>query len=60
METKYLLMACVEREDGTTFEQLITYLNEAQRHNTRFINYAIDCFKKMLGRGYYVANTWIE
>ena len=57
---KYLLMACVERFDGTTYTQLVDYLTEEQKHNTVLINKILDQFKKSLGKDYYVVHTWIE
>lgn len=60
MARQYLLMACVERYDGNTYEQLITYLTEEQRHNTELINKLTERFEKTLGKDYYVVHTWVE
>lgn len=57
---KYLLMACVERYDGTTYTQLVSYLTEDEKHNTVVINQKIEHFKKSLGKDYFVVHTWVE
>lgn len=57
---KYLLMALVSRYDGSTYTQVITYLSEENKNNKQIINNAIKSFERMLGKDYYLINTWIE
>lgn len=57
---KYLLMALVERYDGSTYTQCITYLTEESKNNKELIERSIKEFKRMLGKDYYLATTWIE
>lgn len=60
MNKIYSLVACVEREDGTTYDQIITYLTEKQMQNNALVERLVKRFSNSLGKGYYVACTWIE
>lgn len=57
---KYLLMALVCKYDGHQYTQCITYLNDENKNNTAFVQKCIENFTKMLGKDYYVVDTWIE
>ena len=57
---QYLLMGLVSRYDGSTYTQVITYLTEETKNNKQIINKAVKEFERMLGKDYYLINTWIE
>ena len=59
MQKNYLLMALIERKDGSTYTQCITYLTEDQLTKS-FKDKAIEKFAKSLGKDYYICDTWIE
>ena len=59
-EERYYLMALVYKYDGRQYTQCITYLNDANKNDKAFIDKCIKNFTKMLGKDYYVADTWIE
>lgn len=59
-EQRYYLMALVYKYDGHQYTQCITYLNDATKNDKAFIDKCIRNFVKMLGKDYYLANTWVE